>query len=88
LKKSGIIRTIAGNHNGVKGESNDPDDKNPLKLNLPEISSMDYHHGHLFVPTDLTPESGGLAVLKKGSSMKEQKRRLFKAFLAWYSNCE
>jgi hypothetical protein len=64
-RKSGIIRTIAGNHNSLNGESNDPDEKDPLKLNLPEISSMDYHDGHLFVPTDLTPESGELAVLRR-----------------------
>jgi hypothetical protein len=63
-RKSGIIRTIAGNHNCVKGMSNNPKEKDPLKLNLPEISSMDYYDGHLFVPTDLSPEVGDLAVLR------------------------
>ncbi len=62
-KKSGVITTIAGRHNSVKGLSNNPDEKDPLKLNLPEISSMDYHDGHLFVPTDLTQEEGDLAIL-------------------------
>jgi len=62
-RKSGIIRTIAGNHNSVEGRSNNPAEKDPLKLNLPEISSMDYYDRHLFVPTDLSPEAGDLAVL-------------------------
>jgi hypothetical protein len=64
-RKSRTIRTIAGNYNVVKGMSNNPEEKDPLKLNLPEISSMDYYDGHLFVPTDLTPEEGDLAVLRK-----------------------
>jgi hypothetical protein len=64
-RKSGIIRTIAGNYNSVKGMSNNLEEKDPLKLNLPEISSMDYYDGHLFVPTDLSPETGDLVVLRK-----------------------
>jgi hypothetical protein len=64
-RKSGIITTIAGNHDSVKGKSNNLKEKNPLKLNLPEISSMDYYDGDLFVPTDLTRETGDLAVLRK-----------------------
>jgi len=67
-KKSGTIGTIAGNYNSVKGISNDPEEKDPLKLNLPEISSMDYYNGQLFVPTDLSPETGDLAVLRKAST--------------------
>jgi hypothetical protein len=65
IRKSRIIRTIAGNHNSVKGMSNNPEEKDPLKLNLPEISSMDYWNGQLFIPTDLTPEVGELVVLRK-----------------------
>jgi len=64
-RKSGIIRTIAGNHNCVKGMSNNPEEKDPLKLNLPEISSMDYFNGQLFVPTDLSPEAFELALLRR-----------------------
>jgi hypothetical protein len=64
-KKSNIIETIAGNRNSVKGKSNNLETTEPLKLNLPEISSMDYHEGHLFVPTDITPEEGDLAVLTR-----------------------
>jgi sugar lactone lactonase YvrE len=63
--KSGIIRTIAGNHNCVKCMTNNPEEKDPLKLNLPEISSMDYFNGQLFVPTDLSPETGDLAILRR-----------------------
>jgi len=63
-RKSGTIRTIAGNHNSIKGKSNSPEEKDPLKLSLPEISSMDYYDGQLLVPTDLSPEEGDLAVLR------------------------
>ncbi len=66
-KKTGIITTIAGNHDSIKRLKNKPDEKDPLKLNLPEISSMDYYSGLLFVPTDLTPEEGDLIVLKSES---------------------
>jgi hypothetical protein len=64
-RKSGTITTIAGNHKSFKGTSNNPEEKDPLKLNLPEISSMDYYNGHLFVPTDLSPKTGDLAVLRR-----------------------
>jgi sugar lactone lactonase YvrE len=67
-KKSGVITTIAGSYNSIKGISNNIDEKDPLKLNLPEISSMDYFNGQLFVPTDLSPESGDLAILKRQAS--------------------
>jgi hypothetical protein len=50
-KKSNIITTIAGNYHSVEGMSNNPEEKDPFGLNLPEISSMDYCNGHLFVPT-------------------------------------
>jgi DNA-binding beta-propeller fold protein YncE len=67
-KKSSIVTTIAGKRNSVKGLSNNPEEKDPLKLNLPEISSMDYHDGHLFVPTDLTQEEGDLTVLRRSKA--------------------
>lgn len=69
-KKTNIIRTIAGNHFAVSGKSNNPLETNPLKLNLPEISSMDYYDGHLFVPTDITPEEGDLTVLTRKKRAK------------------
>jgi sugar lactone lactonase YvrE len=64
-RKSGTIRTIAGNHNCVKGMTNNPEEKDPLKLNLPEISSMDYFNRQLFIPTDLSREEGDLAMLRR-----------------------
>ncbi len=69
-----VVRMIQGSRaslersletTSVNGMSNNPEEKDPLKLNLPEISSMDYHDGQLFVPTDLTPEAGDLAVLRR-----------------------
>lgn len=67
-KKSGTITTIAGSHNGIKGMSNSLEEKDPLKLNLPEISSMDYFNGQLLVPTDLAPGTGDLAMLIRQTS--------------------
>jgi hypothetical protein len=64
-KKSNIIETIAGNRNSSKGKSNKLGTTDPFKLNLPEISSMDYYDGRLFVPTDITSEEGDLAVLTR-----------------------
>ncbi len=63
-KKSNMVETIAGNRNSVKGKINSLETVDPLGLNLPEISSMDYYGGYLFVPTDMTPEEGDLAVLR------------------------
>ena len=62
-RDSGIISTIAGRSDATAEAENDPDERDPLRLNLPMISSMDYDRGHLFVPTDLAGESGDLAVL-------------------------
>jgi hypothetical protein len=63
--KTGIIRTIAGNHQSIDGQTNKPNETNPLKLNLPKISSMDYHKGRLLIPTDITADLGDLIVMKK-----------------------
>ena len=62
---SGIVETIAGSRMTKDGAGNAPGNDDPLRLNLPKISSMDYHGGRLFVPTDLTDETGDLAVLKR-----------------------
>jgi hypothetical protein len=64
-KKSNMIVTIAGDTNSKGEEGNDPHERNPLRLRLPKISSMDYYDRRLFVPTDLTNESGDLVVLLK-----------------------
>jgi hypothetical protein len=63
--QTGTIRTIAGRRAAEAGRANDPTVRDPLALNLPEISSMDYFAGRLFVPTDLTAEAGDLAVLRR-----------------------
>jgi hypothetical protein len=64
-RKTGIIGTIAGNHKDIREEENNANETDPLKLNLPKISSMDYHSGRLFVPTDITSNMGDLIVLRK-----------------------
>lgn len=64
-RTDGIISTIAG-HFAVGGdESTDPAVRDPLLTSLPQISSMNYYNGLLYVPTDLTSESGELVILKK-----------------------
>ena len=65
-RDSGVISTIAGRRDTPGEARNDPAERDPLRLNLPMISSMDYHRGRLFVPTDLLPDgSGDLAVLNR-----------------------
>ena len=64
-RKTGIIRTIAGNHQIIDGQKNNPNETDPLKVNPPKIGSMDYHSGRLFVPTDITSGLGDLIVLRK-----------------------
>jgi hypothetical protein len=59
------IETIAGRNPVDDEKRNEASEGNPLGLNLPKISSMDYFRGQLFVPTDLAPDSGDLAVLKR-----------------------
>jgi hypothetical protein len=47
---TGRISTIAGVHPAEPGVRNDPQETDPLRLNLPKICSMDYYGGCLFVP--------------------------------------
>jgi len=60
-----VITTIAGTPDADDDRTNDPFEHDPLRLNLPQISSMDYSRGRLFVPTDLDPDGGDLAVLRR-----------------------
>ena len=62
---TGVISTIAGTHGANERQANDANERDPLRLNLPKISSMDYHDNRLFVPTDLATDSGDLVVLRK-----------------------
>ncbi len=62
---TGTITTIAGTATADDERPNDPLERDPRRLNLPQISSMDYHGGRLFVPTDLNADQGDLIVLRK-----------------------
>jgi hypothetical protein len=64
-QKSGIISTVAGRADATAVSGNDPAERDPLRLNLPQISSMDYEGGRLFIPTDLAGGSGDLAILHR-----------------------
>ena len=63
VDQHGTITTIAGAHDVGHEEENDLDERDPHRLKLPQISSLEYYDGRLFVPTDLTPTSGDLVVL-------------------------
>jgi len=64
-RASGVIETIAGTPETADERANDPAERDPRRLNLPKISSMDYHDGRLYVPTNLTDDAGDLAVLRR-----------------------
>ena len=64
-RDTGVISTIAGRVDAAPESANDPAERDPLRLNLPKISSLDYDSGRLFVPTDLAGDSGDLAVLRR-----------------------
>jgi hypothetical protein len=61
----GTITTIAGSPDSDPERANDPTEREPLRLNLPLISSMDYASGRLYVPTDLADDAGDLVVLRR-----------------------
>ena len=63
-RDTGVITTIAGRPTADDERPNDPGEGDPLRLNLPQISSMDYFGGRLLVPTDLDGGGGDLAVLR------------------------
>jgi hypothetical protein len=62
---SGVITTIAGDRDAAGTGPNEPADRDPLRLELPRISSLDYADNRLFVPTDLADGAGDLAVLRR-----------------------
>ena len=64
-RRSGVITTIAGAADADSARMNDPAERDPLLLNLPQISSMDWDRGRLFVPTDLADDTGDLVVLRR-----------------------
>lgn len=65
VDRAGMITTVAGCPGMPLDQANEPDVHDPLNVSLPQISSMDYYSGRLFVPTDLTDESGDLVVLRR-----------------------
>lgn len=60
-KSTNIINTIAGSKNIQPHKRANPNEKDPLKLNLPMIASLEYYNGCLFVPE----MDGDLVVLEK-----------------------
>ncbi len=64
-RESSRIATIAGRRGADPEQRNDPREGDPLRVNLPAISSMDYADGRLYVPTDLEDGSGELVVLHR-----------------------
>jgi len=63
--ESGIISTIAGRTVADPARANDPTERDPRRLDLPMISSMDCDGDRLFVPTDLADDSGDLVILRR-----------------------
>ena len=53
------VNPVSGAMTAIAGEGA------PLRIDLPEISSMDYDRGRLYVPTDLDGEKGDLFVLRR-----------------------
>ncbi|HSB37823.1 MAG TPA: hypothetical protein VLD13_01945 [Gaiellaceae bacterium] len=64
--ESGVVSTIAGRSDADES-GNDLAERDPLRLSLPKISSLDYHRGRLFVPTDVAGDAGELAVLRRAA---------------------
>ena len=61
---TGLIDTIAGRPDFDGQRRNDPDERDPTKVNLPMISSLDFAGGRIFLPTDLEGDRGDLVVLR------------------------
>lgn len=64
-RSSGLISTIAGRPVADDDQANDASGQDPLRLNLPQISSMDYAAARLYIPTDLSGDRGDLVVLRR-----------------------
>jgi len=56
-----VISTIAGRYAVVAHQRNDPRETDPLNLNLPKLSALDYHDGRLFIPE----WDGDLIIMKR-----------------------
>jgi hypothetical protein len=62
---TGSIDTIAGRPQALDDQPNDERERDPARLNLPQISSLDYSDRRLFVPTDLAGQLGDLIVMRR-----------------------
>ena len=60
-KKTNIISTIAGSHKAKPHVRNNLRETDPLRLNLPKISSLDYFNNRLFIPE----MDGDMIILEK-----------------------
>jgi hypothetical protein len=60
-KETNIITTIAGKRDVQKNKRNDPNEKDPLNLNLPQIASLDYYDHYISLPED----SGDTIILEE-----------------------
>jgi hypothetical protein len=60
-RKKNIITTIAGNTDSTPQQTNSPQEKNPFKINLHKICSLDYYNSRLYIPD----WNGDLIVLRK-----------------------
>jgi hypothetical protein len=67
---TGWIRTIAGQRTADDTQRNDPGVRDPFRLNLPQISSLDYADGRLYVPTDLAGGRGDLVILRRAEATR------------------
>jgi len=61
-KKTNIISTIAGNTNSNRYKRVAPDEKDPMKMNMPYIVSVEYFNDRLYV----CDWRGDLVILRKG----------------------
>ena len=64
-RDGGAIETVVGRRDSGGTQPNGPRERDPLRLSLPAISSLDYDGGRLFAPTDLDDGAGDLAVLRR-----------------------
>jgi hypothetical protein len=60
-RSTNIITTIAGRKDIQSGVRANPEETDPLKLNIPKISSLEYYDGCIFIPE----YDGDLVVLEK-----------------------
>jgi hypothetical protein len=66
--KTGIITTIAGQSKIFPHRRNDPNERDPMRLNLPKLAGLDYHNGRLFVPE----WDGDLIILRREQLESDQ----------------